>query len=333
MSCDSNSNKVGRSAGLSAGIGALSGKVGHTTGVTLARLEQAGNRLGQATAPISGAVLDAVDRKGVLAQLSRDIAIRATAIGAAVGAVSVAIDRAHADGGDKPQESASAYDEWAAQLFGGSSHLSGGATVLAAWWTAKTARVLTGGIGTSVSRATRGGQVGEVTVPRWINRVSGKPMGKMQVRFWESGLAGPLNKADLLGAHVTGKGVRSSEGAVFELGEKTWHRGTSVIDTPGGERTITHLQSLSLPADHYYFSRPLSDEHAAGIAVKTVRPEDVPGYVGQVSSLEALTPGWAMAKRAMITSQLYWGGSRPAAQPSRAQKVEQPAAAPDAARV
>ena len=316
MSCDSNSNKVGRSAGLSAGIGALAGKISNTAGATLARLEQAGDQLGRATAPISGAMLDTVDRKGILAQLSRDTAIRATAIGAAVGAVSVAIDRAHADGGDKPQPSASAYDEWAAQLFGESSPLSAGATVLAAWWAAKTARVLTSGIGTSVSRATRGAQVGEVTVPRWINRVSGKPMGKMQVRFWESGLAGPLNKADLLGAHVTGKGVRSSEGAVFELGEKTWHRGTSVVGTPGGERTITHLQSLSLPADHYYFSQPLSDEHAAGIAVKTVRPEDVPGYVGQVSSLEMLAPGWAMAKRAMITSQLYWGGTRPANQPN-----------------
>jgi hypothetical protein len=312
MSCDSNSNKVGRSAGLSAGIGALAGKISNTAGATLARLEQAGNRLGQATAPISGAVLDVVDRKGIPAQLSRETAIRATAIGATAGAVGWAIESARQARGTPPPR-ANSYEAWEAELFGGS--LSAGTTMLAAWWAAKTARVLTSGVGTSVSRATRGAQVGEVTVPRWINRVSGKPMGKMQVRFWESGLASPLNKADLLGAHVTGKGVRSSEGAVFELGEKTWHRGTAVIDTPSGERTITHLQSLSLPADHYYFSQPLSDEHAAGIAVKTVRPEDVPGYVGQVSSLEALAPGWAMAKRAMITSQLYWGGSGAANQP------------------
>ena len=330
MSCDSNSNKVGKSAGPAAGISALAGKVSHTAGATLARLEQAGDRLGQATAPISGAVLDVVDRKGIPAQLSRDTVTRAAAIGVATGAISVAIDRARADGGDKPPQPGS-YAEFEAQIFG-ASHLSAGATVLAAWWTAKTARVLSSGVGTSVSRATRGAQVGEVTVPRWTNRVSGKPMGKAQVRFWESGLAGPLNKADLLGGHVTGKGVRSSEGAVFEIGEKTWHRGTSVVDTPGGERTITHLQSLSLPADHYYFNQPLGDEHAAGIAVKMVRPEDVPGYVGQVSSLEALTPGWAMAKRAMITSQLYWGGSRPTAQPGSDQKAAQPAAAPEAVR-
>ncbi len=314
MSCDSNSNKVGKSAGPAAGISALAGKVSHTAGATLARLEQAGDRLGQATAPISGAVLDVVDRKGVPAQLSRDTVTRAAATGVATGLTGWAIENARKDGGAQPPKPGS-YAAWEAELFGRSpATLYAGATVLAAWWTAKTARVLSSGVGTSVSRATRGAQVGEVTVPRWINRVSGKPMGKAQVRFWESGLAGPLNKADLLGGHVTGKGVRSSEGAVFEIGEKTWHRGTSVVDTPGGERTITHLQSLSLPADHYYFNRPLGDEHAAGIAVKTVRPEDVPGYVGQVSSLEALTPGWAMAKRAMITSQLYWGGSGPAGQ-------------------
>jgi hypothetical protein len=325
MSCDSNSNKVGRSAGLSAGIGALAGKISNTAGATLARLEQAGNRLGQATAPISAAVLDVVDRKGIPAQLSRDTAIRATAIGAATGLVGMAIENARQDGGAEPPKPGS-YAAWEAQLFGSSpATLYAGAAMLGTWWAAKTARVLTGGVGTSVSRATRGRQVGEVIVPRWINRISGKPMGKMQVRFWESGLAGPLNRADLLGAHVRGKGVRSSEGAVFEIGEKTWHRGTSVVDTPGGERTITHLQSLSLPADHYFFNRPLSDEHAAGIAVKTVRPEDVPGYVGQVSSLEMLAPGWAMAKRAMITSQLYWGGSQPAGQVAGKQ-AEQPAA-------
>jgi hypothetical protein len=135
--------------------------------------------------------------------------------------------------------------------------------------------------------------------------------GKEAVNVWKSSLTDFLNRADLLGSHALGKGVYASDGVMFETGGATWHRGTSIVDVPGqGPRTITHLQSLNVPASHYYFDRRLDDEQAVGIVTrqKGFEPEKLPGYVGHVTPTEALCPGWAGAKHAMIKSVLYWGG-------------------------
>jgi hypothetical protein len=130
------------------------------------------------------------------------------------------------------------------------------------------------------------------------------------VDVWKSSLTEALNRADLLGTpHLTGRGVVASDGIMFEARGTTWHRGTSVVETPSGMRTITHLRNLSLPATHYYFDRRLSDEQAVGIATrqKGFEPEKMPGYVGQVGLTEGLCPAWASTKHAMIKSVLYWG--------------------------
>jgi len=79
-----------------------------------------------------------------------------------------------------------------------------------------------------------------------------------------------------------------------------------VIEMPAGRRTITHLQSLSLPSSHYYFDRPLADEAAVGLASGRMKPETVPGFVGQVSQTESLCPGWARTKHALIRTALHW---------------------------
>ena len=324
MSCDSNSIKVGKSAGMAAGISTLAGKFSHTAGAVLARLDRAGNRLGRATTPIGGAVLDAVDRQGVVARIARDPVARNVATGAAGAAITIAGNQALRDGGRSPMPArASRADDLVYFLGLRGPFRKAAPTVFMAWWIAKSTRRATATLGGILGRATRGEPVGTISARTPITLL-GLKLGeaRTKVGVWESGLTHMLNKADLLGAHQLGIGVRSSDGIVFEASGQTWHRGTSVVDTPGGERTITHLQSLSLPADHYYFDRPLDDARAIEIANKTARPEDAPGYVGQISSLEALTPGWAMAKRAMITSQLYWGGSHPANQPAGAEDYQ-----------
>jgi hypothetical protein len=80
-----------------------------------------------------------------------------------------------------------------------------------------------------------------------------------------------------------------------------------MVNTPKGERVVTHLQSLNVPSSHYYFNCHLDQDQAAGIAAGRIRPERAPGYVGQVSSLETLTVAWAAAKHAMIRNVLYFG--------------------------
>jgi prenyltransferase beta subunit len=72
------------------------------------------------------------------------------------------------------------------------------------------------------------------------------------------------------------------------------------------KRTITHLQSLSYPAEHYYFDRRLSNRQAVALAGGQSEPETMPGFTGRVSKAEMLCPAWAGAKRALILAQLHW---------------------------
>ncbi|MCP4685618.1 MAG: hypothetical protein GY867_09250 [bacterium] len=93
---------------------------------------------------------------------------------------------------------------------------------------------------------------------------------------------------------------------MFKLKDKTWHRGVSVVKTPQGRRTITHLQSIALPSSHYYFDREVADKDAVGIASGKVEPAAVPGYVGRVSEMEGLS-AWGAAKTALIKAYLHGG--------------------------
>ena len=130
---------------------------------------------------------------------------------------------------------------------------------------------------------------------------------KTPVTLWKSGLTGLINRQDVIGtSRFSGKHIASSEGVMFRTGGKTWHRGTTVVNMPGGQRTISHLQGLSLPGSHYYFDRSISNENAVGVAAGKVKPESVPGYVGQVNSLESLCTGWAQAKHSLLRTRLYW---------------------------
>lgn len=128
-----------------------------------------------------------------------------------------------------------------------------------------------------------------------------------EVTFQKSArMTGFLNKLDLIGSHRLGKNIVSSEGDIVRAAKGgAWHRGTSVVQTPGGQRTLTHLQSLKLPAQHFYFDRKLSDGEVAGIVSGQAKANRLPGYVGEVHPMENLVPSWGATKKAMITTQLY----------------------------
>jgi hypothetical protein len=166
---------------------------------------------------------------------------------------------------------------------------------------------ITRAVGNTAGEASRTDLAGTVVQDK---RVALFFKGKEAVNLWKSSLTGRLNRADLLGSHrlANSGSVYASDGVMFETRGQTWHRGTSVISTPsGGQRTVTHLQSLGFPARHYYFDRRVGDEDAVGIATGRVSAAGVPGYVGQIGGMEGLLPGWKQTKRAMITSVLYWG--------------------------
>ena len=87
-------------------------------------------------------------------------------------------------------------------------------------------------------------------------------------------------------------------------------RGTVTFDVDQNKRTITHLQSLSYPAEHYYFDRRLSNQQAVALAGGQSKPETIPGFIGRISKTEMLCPAWAGTKKALILAQLHWQDKR-----------------------
>lgn len=158
------------------------------------------------------------------------------------------------------------------------------------------ARTATTGLGTAAARLSRSGPVKH---RNYFDRV--------QLRSWPSRLTPLLNAGDIRGGlHLT---VKASRGQIFESRGQSWHLGVTTVQTSQGERTIGHLQRLSLPAGHYYFNRAPTEVEVAGLVSgqREFEPKHLPGYVGEVTEVEGLTPLWAGLKRQLIQSRLFWG--------------------------
>jgi hypothetical protein len=379
MSCETNSNRVGRGAGVKAGISAaackFSNAAGPMAGKALAGMSKhkvpilmAGLAVGGvgaiaagaavAPAPVKDKTRDTVaavrgkaggaaratkQAVGETAASARDAAAAAggrvaeaagaarQTVSGAAASVKGAADDALGAYADKLDQAGDAVGPRVAPVAGkalgvANSPLSGTASGIAKQvliarnpalapvvatagtltWASRTA---TGAAATRAARISRTGLAGTVVQDR---RQLLFFKGKEAVNMWRSSLTERLNRAELMGSHrLTGEGVYASDGVMFETkGARTWHRGTSVVSTSKGRRTITHLQSLTLPARRCYFDRRIGDEQAVGIATGRLNPRQVPGFVGEISPGEALCPGWAGTKRAMINSVLYWGDRR-----------------------
>ncbi|MCL4298078.1 MAG: hypothetical protein KJ077_20215 [Anaerolineae bacterium] len=152
--------------------------------------------------------------------------------------------------------------------------------------------------GTGLGRLSR---PGESEVER---RVFFPHTTRQPVSLWPSRLTPFFNRAD-----AGRTPVKNSAGLMFEVSGKTWHRGVITLQTGQGERTLTHLQSLSLPASHYYFDRPLTDNETAGIITgqRGFEPKHLLGYAGQVTEVDSLCPAWAAVKHSLIGAHLRWG--------------------------
>ncbi len=135
---------------------------------------------------------------------------------------------------------------------------------------------------------------------------------RLSVGVWSSKLTPLLNRLD------GGLGrIKADDGLMFEVDGQSWHRGTIVLDTVRGERTITHLQSMTAPSAHYYFNRRLTDTEAVGIASgqRGFAPKYMAEYAGQISEVESLSPRWALFKKNLIRTHLRWGGDPAATGP------------------
>ena len=71
-----------------------------------------------------------------------------------------------------------------------------------------------------------------------------------------------------------------------------------------------HLQSLAVPAGHYYFNRALRDVEVAGIisGQHEYQARHLPGYAGEVTEVESLVPAVSQVKKRLLQLHLFRGG-------------------------
>jgi hypothetical protein len=376
MSCETNSNKVGKAAGVRAGISAAACRVSNAAGPMAHKamaqvgkhktpIAMAGLAIGGMGALAAGAVVAPApvkDRARTAAASAGDTVAGATASArqAAGDAATTARDAAASAGGKIAGAAASARQA-AGDVAASVKGVAGAATDAyagaldragdavgervapvaskalgvsnnpLAGWAARTGKKMfisrnpalmpvafAAGMATTLTRAgsgaaaTRRARASRTELAGTVVREKRQLLffkGKEAVAMWRSSMTDRLNRADLMGSHrLKGTGVHASDGVMFETkGARTWHRGTSVVSTSRGRRTVTHLQSLTLPGEHHYFDRRISDEQAVGIATGRLEAPKVPGYVSSISPQESLVPMWAASKRAAINSVLYWG--------------------------
>lgn len=141
----------------------------------------------------------------------------------------------------------------------------------------------------------------------YTSQTMGIFLKKSSAQAWSSRLTPLLNLNDLL-TPADRENVTSSSGVVLKANNKTWHSGTTTVKTPAGERTITHVQSLTVPADHHYFNRPLNDREIVMVAGGQGKPAAMSGYAGGISGTEALFgPLVTVTKQAAIKARIFGG--------------------------
>jgi len=287
---------------MAAGVVGLSSKAGNVAGVMMTRVnqglektDQVINTAGQKMAPVTAMAMNVVGPRNEPARRAAG-----TLVGAAAGATAIAAV-SNSQAREKVLKSLAA---------GGRLAGSAAVSVLPHAGTARLAikatDKVTSAVGSGVGALSKTGPAGEVMQEK---RKLFFFKSKTPVSLWKSSLTPLINKRDVM--TVSGKNIVSSQGVMFETGGRTWHQGTTVVKMAEGQkRTITHLQSMNMPASHYYFDRPVSNENSVGIATGKIRPEGVPGFAGQVSATESLAPGWAAAKQSLIKAHLHWPANK-----------------------
>lgn len=104
---------------------------------------------------------------------------------------------------------------------------------------------------------------------------------------------------------LTGGRVLEASGYYFFEGGKTWHTQSTTFQVGDESRTLTRVQSFSIPQREYFFDRPVTvpgdrdpaeGEKTIPIqrVIDTIKgdedPDTIPGFIGSINELEGITP-------------------------------------------
>lgn len=310
MSCERTAHQVGNNAAVAAGLPGTTSKSANTTGIMIARHVR---RAHQKTAPVATAVvslaadkdkMDAAYSLGVIgAGTTKAVKIGLNGSGGGITKPTMkkmvrTLDQTVRQA-ERPPADLGALINKSLLRSSGLSGIKAIAGTVAKYTIEAGSRV----IGTRLAEVTKTRDLGTLTHSK---RRLVFLKAQQDIPLWKSTLTGRLNQNDLIGGIFDSNHIVSSQGTMFKFDNVTWHRGTIVLSMPEGRRTITHLQTLKMPATHYYFDRSLRDEQAVAIASNKVQAESLPGYVGTISRSESLMPIWARTKATLILTRLHW---------------------------
>ncbi len=284
MSCNNNSAKISRTAGVKAGISMVSSQATAAIAQTAVRMRDK-----------TGRTLDGVNRR--------------------VGRASVAAVKV-IDSFETPK-TIDSFTPVAAVAALVTNNNRTRLKILNSITALQLARTLSTGAGTGVARLTRPRDEAIRTETFFDHRTP-------PVRIWRSGVTPALNTRDIMrwprsSVEFSSGQMMEVKGKTWHLGTVV-----AAVGQSPETRTLTHLQSMNFPARHYYFDKPLSEHEAAGIILDRpeYEPRHIEGFAGQVSEIESLHPSVSHLKHAMIQSGILWGDTSPVLGPGAGGKAK-----------
>jgi hypothetical protein len=115
----------------------------------------------------------------------------------------------------------------------------------------------------------------------------GKPFGRYRgITLRESPISPRVGRAQarILGASR----VLESRGFYFHESGRTWHCNSTTYRVGDTPKTLTHIQSLSIPNREYFFDRELQPQDVVDLVLGDRDPDTIPGYIGSCNEIDGV---------------------------------------------
>jgi hypothetical protein len=130
--------------------------------------------------------------------------------------------------------------------------------------------------------------------------VRGKPIGQHRGVILRESPITP--RAAKVANRLTGGRFSQAEGYYFHESGRTWHYQTMTVQMPDQARTLTRINSFSIPNREFYFDRPIPPQKVVDLVLGDVDPDTLPGYIGSTNELENATNVIGPIKRALFAA-------------------------------